>query len=64
MTTAAIDGAAAGCTARRGDLRIDNRYLAPVLITCILLAGQITLRLPRELVADAAGDRDRASSWS
>ena len=42
-----------------------TRYLAPALITCVLMAGQITLRVSRELVADVSGHRDRhrSSNW-
>ena len=36
---------------------LDNRYLAPLLITCILLVGQLSFGILESYHEDAAGDR-------
>ena len=33
-----------------------NRYLSPLLISCILLVGQLSYGILRELYADPVGD--------
>ena len=39
---AVVDTSDAGATGRRFKLKYDGRFTAPILITCILLAGQLT----------------------